>query len=218
MAAKFVLVPPYTRQESHSAEQQQTDSIIMKSIVELANNDQTLSTSERVLILKSEQEAEQKMGLVDFEDDESASLAAQMKDFAEDIDYMARKHHLVLAKIFNNSHSIHDLREACRNYLWNILQGNITGRNIFCILILAYLLVRECMRRYCAGVMGDSLADYLICIVEEVAMEFVSNKLYPFIQSHGRALTSWVNSRKRYWLIGVGVVTATVGVGWYLCS
>ncbi len=216
MAEKLATVPTCIASlERHTTEQQQSGSVIMKSIVELANIDQTLTTGERVLLLDSEQEAELRMGLEECEDDESASLAAQLKDFAEDIDYMARKHHPVLAKIFNNSHSIHDLREACRKYLWNILRRSIAGRNIYCLLILAYLLVRECVRRYLAGMMGDSLADYLICIVEEVGVEFVRNKVYPFIQSHGRALTTWVSSRRRECLIGVGVAVATVGVGWW---
>lgn len=217
MAEKQATVPIYTTSpERHTTEQQQSGSVIMKSIVELANIDQTLTTGERVLLLESEQEAEERMGLdQECEDDELASLAAQLKDFAEDIDYMARKHRSVLTKIFNNSQSIQDLRKACQKYLWNILCGSITGRNIYCLLILAYLLVRECVRRYLAGMMGDSLADYLICIVEEVGVEFVRTKVYPFIQSHGRALTTWVSSRRRECLFGVGVVVATVGVGWW---
>ena len=215
MAGKLAAVPICIASERPTPEQQ-NGSVIMRSFVELANNDPTLSTGERELLLRSEQEAEQRMSLE--EDEETEVFAAQLKDFAEDIDYMARKHRGVLEKIFRNIKSVGDLREACRTYLWKILQGSVAGGNIFYILILAYLLVRECVRRCFAGVMGDSLADYLICIVEEVAVEFVRNKVYPFIQSHGRALTSWVTARKEYLLIGVGVVTATVGVGWYLSS
>lgn len=204
--------------ENHATEQQQSGSMIMKSIVELANNDQTLSSSEKFCLLESHQEAEQRFGLEEHEDYESAFLAAQMKDFAEDIDFMARKHQHILKKIFTNSYSIRDVREACRKYLWNGLRESFTSGNFFCMLILAYLLVRECTRRFLAGMMGESLADYLVCIVEEVTVEFVRNKVYPFIQSHGRALTEWVSSRSGE-LIGVGVIIATVGVGlWYLRS
>ena len=63
----------------------------------------------------------------------------------------------------------------------NALQGSVESGNVFRVeLILAYLLVRECMRQRLAGKMGEPLANYIICIVKEAAVYLVP-KVYPFI-------------------------------------
>ena len=98
--------------------------------------------------MTSEREAKQELGLEEWENDESASFGAQLKDLAKDIDKVATKHHSVLNKIISDSLSSEDIRRNCTENLMNALQRSVESGNVFRVeLILAYLLVRECIRQ-----------------------------------------------------------------------
>ena len=85
---------------------------------------------------------------------------------------MATRHRIVLNKIISDSLSSEDIRRNCtenRNRKESVESGNVFRVE----LIFAYLLVRECMQQRLAGKMGEPLANYIICIVEEVAVYLV---------------------------------------------
>ena len=191
---------------------------VLHSLENLTRNDPALQDDTRKLLLSTEKDIERSLEgsshrteeEVDSDLEKLGGLGDQLRQLSQDLDAVARKNREVLDTVWSEIKSSVDPTKTLKEYLHCIFKEGLTCNRILIILIVCYLLIREYVHLKCGGSsLSDSLTDFICCVIETVATEFVRNRVIPYIREHCHSCTEWIHS---HWHVCLAVGTAAVVV------
>lgn len=195
---------------------------VINSFENLTRNDPALQDNTRKSLLSTEKDIERSLDgsshcTVEEADPDLEKLSVQLIQLSQDLDAVARKNREVLDTMVSEIKSSVDPTKTLKQYLQCIFKEGLTCNRILIILIVCYLLIREYVHLKCGGSsLSDSLTDFICCVIETVATEFVRNRVIPYIREHCHSCTEWIHSHWHACLaVGTAAVVVSAGVFTY---
>ena len=208
--------------EELTSERNMSKKCILKSFKDLTVTDPSLSDDTRRAMLTTEKDVEKNLECsssdkVEEDDAGIVQVGNKLKELSNDLDRVARRHKAVLDKMASQlSHSV-DPMNTLKQYLEYIFNGGLSCGKIILVIIICYLLIKEYVcQKFGDNLPEESLAEFIIYIVETVAGEFVRNRVIPFIREQCHTCTEWIRSHWEIFATVGGALAVSVGILGYL--